>query len=314
MLPASLQLSLQQLQPRLDKVKDFLESRIRADLSDLRPDLVIARAKQPESIFAKLQTGRYSRIKDLHDLVGLTVVVLYRHQIAQAMNAVTNSGLLIIGQPNRAIAPADFKYREPKLFVKPPRDYLDRNPDLEDITAEIQFTTTLQHALDVTTHDFDYKGKTYSWDNFRLVAQLRGMLEMVDVMIDDIESVSLQRTEPIEIPSQMVFGAEVLQQIDSRFDAADLPKDRRRLADTVGGWAAATGLSPGELGALIDRHEDLVRARSIDPASAILGAILREKAAELLDAYDGTFCVGSELESMCQEASAIAGERRVRLT
>ncbi|MEE3126069.1 MAG: hypothetical protein VX494_02560 [Actinomycetota bacterium] len=314
MLPASLQLSLQQLQPQLDKVSDFLESRIKADLSDLPPDLVIARTKRPESIFAKLQTGAYSHIEDLQDLVGLTVVVLYRHQIAEAMSAVANSGLLVIDQPNRAIAPADFKYREPKMFVKPPRDYLDRNPDVEAITAEVQFTTTLQHALDVTTHDFDYKGKTYSWDNFRLVAQLRGMLEMVDVMIDDIEGVSLQRTEPIEIPAEMVFGAEVLEQVASRFDPADLPRDRRRLADTVGGWATAAGLSPGDLGALIDRHPDLVNAQSIDPASAILGAILRERATELLDGYDGAFCVGSELESLCWEASAIADERRVTLT
>lgn len=313
MLPASLQLSLQQLQPQLDKVRDFLESRIKADLSDLPPDLIIARTKRPESIFEKLQTGNYAQVGDLQDLVGLTVVVLYRHQIAEAMSAVASSGLVIVEQPTRAVAPADFKYREPKIYLKPPLDYLDRNPEIDGIVAEVQFTTTLQHALDVTTHDFDYKGKTYSWDNFRLVAQLRGMLEMVDVMIDDIESVSLKRTEPIGIPSEMIFGAEVLEKLVERFDPVDLPTDRRRLADTVGAWARAAGLSAAELGELVDRHGDLVTAHSIDPASAVLGALLRERAGDLLGGYDGNFCVSSELESMCREASAITSERRVDL-
>lgn len=311
MIPASLQSYTQQLQPRLDKVKAFLESRLKADLSDIPPDVIIARTKRPESIFEKLQTGKYSSVQGLKDLVGVTVVVLYRHQIRDAMDAVMNSGLVIVNQPNATVLPTDFKYREPKIYVALPQDYQDRNPDIADLIAEVQFTTTLQHALDVTTHDFDYKGRSYSWSNLRLVAQLRGMLEMVDVMIDDIDSVSLNRTEVIGIPEGMVYGAAVLSQMVERFDDSVLPNDRRRLADTVGAWVRAAGLAAEQLGELLDRHADLLSARSIDPASAALGALLREHADALLENHEGSFCVSSELESLCREASRIPEDRRV---
>ena len=311
MIPASLQSQTQQLQPRLDKIKTFLESRLKADLSDIPPDVIIARTKRPESIFEKLQTGKYSRVEDLKDLVGVTVVVLYRHQIRAAMDAVTNSGLVIVDHPGATVPPTDFRYREPKIFVALPQDYQDRNPDIAGFVAEIQFTTTLQHALDVTTHDFDYKGRSYSWSNFRLVAQLRGMLEMVDVMIDDIENVSLIRTEPIDIPEKMLYGEAVLSQMVERFDDGALPNDRRRLADTVGTWSRAAGLAAEQLGEILDRHADLVNARSIDPASATLGALLREHADSLIGNFEGSFCVSSELESLCPEASKVPAGRRV---
>lgn len=313
MVPASLMTRVAQLGPLLERVLDFLHKRLEADLSDVNVVNITGRLKTEASIFQKLQTGKYDDLSDLTDLVALTIVVLYRKDIQGALDIVKGSGLVVIGEPARAIEATDFRYREPKLFVTPPIDYLDRNPDLQGIVAEVQFTTAIQHALDMTTHDFDYKGHSYSWSNFRLVAQLRGMLELVDSMIDDIGSVSISNHETVEAPPELIYAVGILDVLDARFTEEAVPADRRRFADTVAKWTSALGISAQELGALLDAHADLLNAQSIDATSAVLGALLRERGTDLLTAYDGRLCISAELDSLCHEAGAVPAERRVQL-
>ncbi|WP_438854364.1 hypothetical protein [Agromyces sp. M3QZ16-3] len=291
-----------------------MKDRIENDLSDLNLVSVTARPKSAASTLQKLHTGKYDGVDSLKDLVGVTVVVLYRREVQEALSIVKGAGLTLVEEPTRAVEPTDFRYREPKLLLKPPPDYLDRNPDLADIVCEVQFTTALQHALDMTTHDFDYKGQSYSWKNFRLVAQLRGMLELVDRMIDDIEGVSIADHETIEIPKRFVFASSVLEKLVDFFGEGALPTDRRRLADTAADWAIAAGLTVEELAELLTRHADLTAAVSLDPTSAILGAIVRERSTQLLEGFSGKFCVSSELESLCAEVAQIPPERRTTLS
>ena len=312
MLPASLAVRVSQIEPHIAKVLTFLERRLQADLSDVNLVGITFRPKTSDSIFQKLQTGRYGSMNDLSDLAALTVVVLYRKDVQKALGIVKRSGLVLVGEPTTAVEATDFRYREPKVYVKPPVDYLERNPGIENIVAEVQFTTALQHALDITTHDFDYKGRTYSWSNFRLVAQLRAMLELVDSMIDDIENVAVSN-EAVEAPPQMVYASAILEVLVARFNEDALPADRKRFAETVGNWASAIDLTAAELGVLLDQHPDLMAAQSIDPASAVLGALLRSRGNELVARFDGRFCISSELDSLCHEARQIVDERRVDL-
>jgi ppGpp synthetase/RelA/SpoT-type nucleotidyltranferase len=313
MIPASLSSRYLLLNKQLEKLLGFMTKRIEADLSEVNLVSVTGRPKSSDSVLQKLHTGRYAKVDSLNDLVGITIVVLYRREVQEAISIVKASGLTFVDEPKRAIEPADFSYREPKLYLKPPVDYLDRNPDLADIVCEVQFTTALQHALDMTTHDFDYKGLTYSWENFRLVAQLRGMLELVDRMIDDIDEVSIANHEIVEAPETLVYASAMLEVLAQYFADEVLPSDRRRLADTTAAWTRAIGLAPSDFGDLLSRHGDLISAVSIDATSAILGAIVRENVTALLKNYKGNFCVSSELESLCEEARAIPAERRVNL-
>jgi ppGpp synthetase/RelA/SpoT-type nucleotidyltranferase len=312
MIPAALSARYTSLDAKLKKLLDFMTLRLNADLSNLHVVSVSGRPKTSASSLQKLHTGKYAAIDSLTDLVGITVVVLYRREVQDAIAIVKSAGLTVVNEPIRAINPTDFSYREPKLYLKPPPDYLERNPDLEGILCEVQFTTALQHALDMTTHDFDYKGHSYSWGNFRLVAQLRGMLELVDKMIDDIENVSLADHEIIEVPERMIFASSLLSILVKTFAAENLPSDLRRLADTVADWATAVDLSADDLDELLSRHPDLVSAVSLDPTSAILGAIMRERGKDLVANYDRLICVTGELETLVSEMKLVPQDRRVK--
>jgi ppGpp synthetase/RelA/SpoT-type nucleotidyltranferase len=313
-IPAAFLTSYRLIEPRLTKLLEFIKPRLEVDLSTLHLVSVTGRPKSVESAHQKLQTGKYSNVGELKDLVGITVVVLYRREVQDAIEIVKGSGLGIVLDPPRSISPTDFPYREPKLFVEPPRDYLDRNPDVGGIACEVQFTTAIQHALDMTTHDFDYKGSTYSWDNFRLVAQLRGMLELVDRMIDDIEKVSIPNHEAVDAPAPLLFASGLLAVIENHFDPEALPADRRRLADTTAAWVTAAGLTMQQFDELLTRHADLVNAASLEPTSAVLGALARERVNELLAGFSGRFLISSELESLCPEVSAVPDDRRVQFS
>lgn len=78
-------------------------------------------------------------------------------------------------------------------------------------------------------------------------------------------------------------------------------------------WSASSGIDADGLADILDRHADLLQAESLDPTSAVLGALLKEHGATLTATFDGLFVVGSELESLCPETQTIAAERRVQL-
>lgn len=313
MLPAALTSQYGLLRPTLETLLGVLTSRIKAELEELRVIAIVGRPKESASLFQKLNTGKYGSVSDITDLVGITVVLLYRHEVQTAMDFVRSSSLTLKEDLARTIDPADFSYREPKLLVAPPAEYLARHPEMEGLVAEVQFTSAIQHALDMTTHDFDYKGQSYSWQNFRLVAQLRGMLELVDRMIDDIQSVSIKAVEDIAMPPQFERGAELLEVLTKRFADEDLPRDRRRLADTVRNWSSATGIDPEELGELLDANPTLMNSESLDPVTKVLGALLTANKEALLGNFDGRLCITAELEALCPVAAGVPRERRVKL-
>jgi ppGpp synthetase/RelA/SpoT-type nucleotidyltranferase len=310
-IPASLTASVGDREPFLAVLCEYMVSRLESELKEVAPVAVVSRIKSAQSMFQKLQTGVYQSIGDVRDAVGLKVVMLYRSQVATALDVVANCGLQVNPSAPPMIAPTDLRYREPKLCVKPPTEYLVRHPELEPYSVEVQFTTALQHALDMATHDFDYKGTSYSWGNVRLVAQLRGTLELVDKIIDDIE-VSAVLAETVEAePEEFTASRDILIAVEARFQEEILPPDRRRMASTIHAWCIAAGVAPAELGQLLDRHPDLVDAMSLDPASAVLGALLREESAALIGNFAGRFCITQELESLCHEAAAVSELRRV---
>lgn len=311
MIPAQFEGSYALLLPRLNKLMSFMVSRISADLSDVKPVSISSRPKDATSAYQKLHVGKYAELSDLTDLAGVSVVLLSRHDVEKALDAIKASGLTVVDEPTRVSEPALFRYREPKLLLAPPAPFLDRNPDLEGIVCEVQFTSTLQNALDQATHDFDYKGRTYSWTNFRLVAQLRGMLELVDQLIDDIDTVAMSSFESGSVPSNFEFAASILEVLTTSFGNIDFPKDARRFADTVARWSIAVGLDAPAIAALLARHVDLCNAASLDPTSAVLGAILRDHSAALLADSDLRFAISEELETLCIEAAEVPESRRV---
>ncbi|MGB3731688.1 hypothetical protein [Microbacterium sp.] len=308
MIPAKITIWRANREQDLDKLRDAVEARLRSTLNELNVKAVTFRKKQAASIHQKVQTGKIASPSDIRDLLGFTVVLLYRHEIPLAIELLKSSELQVDDPGPIEVSPSDFRYHEPKVFVRPPASYLERHPLLVT-ECEVQFTTVLQHALDAATHDFDYKGRNYSWGNFRLVAQMRGILEMVDRTIDDIDAADMPADATVATPARMLEATDILLVLQEHFPEK-LPDDRRRLTDTVADWMRAANMDLSALNTALTNHADLVRAASLDATSAVLGAVLRE-APSLAETYTGLLFVSEELRSLCEEAENLPSERRV---
>ena len=313
-MPAGFSTSYALVATQINTLLEYMKDRLANELKELPSVSVTGRIKSPESALEKLHTGKYAKFSELKDVVALTVVVMHQSEVPKAMAIIRNTNFAITEELNETYDPTDFRYRESKLFLQPPQDYLDRNVGFRNIICEVQFTTTLQNALNKTTHDFDYKGSTYSWGNFRLVAQFRGTLELLDKIIDDIEKASLTDDNDLAAHPQLLFAASILKIIKNHFSMDILPSDCRRLADTVAKWTTAVQILPEDFDELLARQTKLKEALSLDPISAILGSLLTEYHEALLTNYSGRFYISDELVSMCPTARQVPIERRVEVS
>ncbi len=230
------------------------------------------------------------------------------------MDAIEGSQIQVVrSERRREVSPTNFSYHEPKLIVAPPATYLDRHPEVEGLHVEVQFTTALQHALDVATHDFDYKGTDYSWSKFRLVAQLRGMLELVDGMIDDIDTAAAPASGFVKPPPKFETAAEVLNVLVRHFEG-DFPGDVRRLLDTCMEWLAAVGWSGADLDRELNASDDIARRRSLSVGDRVLGVICKTSLRDLLAGTGLRFVVSRELVEASPACDEIPADRRVDLS
>src|SRR5690606_14643568 len=128
MIPAKITIWRANREQDLDKLRDFVEARLRSLLDELNVKAVISRKKQAASIHQKVLTGKIASPGDIRDLLGFTIVLLYRHEIPQAIELLKSSDLKVDDPGPIEVNPSDFRYHEPKVFVQPPASYLERNP------------------------------------------------------------------------------------------------------------------------------------------------------------------------------------------
>jgi ppGpp synthetase/RelA/SpoT-type nucleotidyltranferase len=313
MEPAALASTYKALRPSLEKLASYTRTRLRAELDPLAPVAIEPRIKELGSVHEKLQTGSFESLRSLEDLVGVKVVVLRRSEI-EPVAVVVGKSFQLVREKERVIDPTVFRYRERHLVIKPPHDFLDRNADLKGLVVEVQLTSVVQHALDQVTHDFDYKGSTLDWAKFRLVAQLRASLELVDNLLDSMDASAKLIEESVQFPDDLLQRNAVLVVMTSVFEEEALPGDRRRLAETATTWLTAAGLEPGDLEALLGRHPELVRAHSISPLDAVLGSLLRERPTELIATFQKKFVISDELRTLCAAVDAVPADRIVDLS
>lgn len=311
MIPAQFQASYAGWKREADVLAETIKTKTRGELTDFQVVNLTSRVKSVESCYQKLQTGKYESVAQVKDLIGLTVVLLHRKDVGSAMQRLDDSPSFVTEQRDeRTILPAEFKHREPKLYLRPRDADLDRHPEWVGLVAEVQFTTAIQHALDITTHDFDYKGSTYKWSNFRLVARLRAMLELVDAMIDDIEAVEIADHEAIRIPDSFRIGQEILDVANEIWEESTLPPDRHRFASTVREWLQHAGLDTGELAALL-RSSAPSAPEHMDCASVILGILLQHGDFDSLIAAESRLAVTTEMEDFFPRSRDVPAEKRV---
>lgn len=194
--------------------------------------LYISRVKDRESFAQKLETGRYAKVEDIDDAFACTIVVANIDDIKLAVNLVREHFKVITRRPAdpkiSPHAPENFVYDSLRLYCRVQGAHTSRQYGA--MTFEIQIKSFLEHAWSVATHDFNYKTEKVSWAKSRIVAQLKAMLDNVELTISKAQM--LYRSKILSKDSSQYKSVnEAIDFYTKYWNKSRLPRDLRRLAD-----------------------------------------------------------------------------------
>jgi hypothetical protein len=145
------------------------------------------------------------------------------------------------------------------------------------------------------------------------VAQLRGMLELVDNIMDNLESTTSIASTATQQPFEFVQAAEILEILEAEFDASEFPADRRRLVDTLAQWMKALEWGAGDLRGAIDRssEKDLGKNSLSLTDRLLVMILLSEDGPHLIGRFAGKFLISRELETFFPIVRLVSADKRV---
>lgn len=190
-----------------------------------------SRVKGSQSYALKLATGR-----EIDDFLGCSIVVPTLAEVPAAVALVESCLAIVDKKPKETIShrPTEFQFDSVRLYCTL-KDSVNPTPK-HGLKFEIQVKTLLEQAWSQATHDFSYKGSDISWAKERIAAQLKAMLDNVELSISQISMLSSspnldKKHRDYEIRT------ELLAYIRDELGASGviLPTDLRRLTDIVHG-------------------------------------------------------------------------------
>ena len=191
-----------------------------------------SRIKEQQSFALKLATGR-----EIDDFLGCSIVVPTLHEAPAALALVESCLAIIEKKPKETIShrPTEFQFDSLRLYCKL-KDSV--NPaQKHDFKFEVQIKTLLEQAWSKATHDFSYKSGDISWAKERIAAQLKAMLDNVELSISQIgllaASPNLDRKHR-DYESRATLLAYLRDELGGA-SGVILPTDLRRLTDIVHG-------------------------------------------------------------------------------
>jgi hypothetical protein len=195
----------------------------------------IDRTKTLESYVLKILTGRISGY-DIDDFYACTIVVPNLLAIEEARKLITACFEIRetrLGETTKS-RPTEFNYDGLRFYCTLRPSVKQRT--LNRLVFEVQIKTFLEHAWGVATHQFSYKGNSISWAKERLSAQIKAILDNVDLSIFEMESLSSSKFLDRKNPRYEEL-AEVLEFVVEKFGKQEdflLPVDQKRLAQEIG--------------------------------------------------------------------------------
>lgn len=210
----------------------------------------IWRLKEQESFALKIETGRIDDPGRMEDFFACTIVVPTVSQVSEAEEVLEAMYTVEARRPTHDESThkkaSDFVFDDLRLYLKREPSETGRNDDLEGLVFEVQIKTILQYAWGIASHDLIYKTDNVSWPKERIAFQVKAMLEHAEIAIAEAERLA----DSPAISKKDPYTANTLEIIHilRKFWSEDrLPKDIKRLAESIRGVLKTCDMQPNEL-------------------------------------------------------------------
>jgi hypothetical protein len=248
-----------------------------------------SRIKSDESFAMKLETGRVADPLSPDDFFACVLVVENQSRIASAEKLVKDLFVSSSRRPRDSkkthLAPSSFEFDDLRLVVKWSDDKGFPPTGLNGVRFEIQIRTFLQHAWGIATHDFVYKADVIDWPLCRIAYQVKAMLENAELSISQAKELT---SSPLldRIDKKSTRLRQAIDSFQCRWDSELLPKDMRRLAETICELSESLGIKIDDLWKAVDdatRNGAGAKTLDLSPYAATVSALIDRFGAKLFE-------------------------------
>ncbi len=222
----------------------------------------------------KLMTGRYIGYT-IDDFYACTIVVPNLKAVLEAIQLVKELLDVHDEKPGSQTfaRPTSFDFDSVRLSCRLKQSVAPK--PYHSHSFEVQIKTLLEHAWSKATHDFSYKGGEVSWARERLAAQIKAVLDNVDLSINELEETAKSTFLARNNPHYEKLKA-VISILKAEFGADDSPHtvtDYKRLAEQSANLLSRIDASPEQLKIALESEAKVLRGRhmkNLSPYSIVL--------------------------------------------
>lgn len=210
-----------------------------------------SRIKSLDSLAEKIECGRYSIWWELDDLFACTVIIPTLNDEA-SVEKFCNSVFLLHSARRRGSPekPFDvFRFDATRLYyrLRPRMGESESGVEKYRLLFEVQIKSAFDHAWSTATHHLTYKSAQIDWRRLRLSAQIKAVVEQLDVAILGFELMAPLIAENPDRRLQIrrdvgeLFTRAVAEK---KIPEESLPKDFSRFVENFCDMIRAARLSP----------------------------------------------------------------------
>jgi ppGpp synthetase/RelA/SpoT-type nucleotidyltranferase len=245
-----------------------------------------SRLKSEEGFALKVESGRVKNPAELEDFFAATIVVRNGLEVAEAEKLVTGLFDFAYRKPRSDTdthkRPDSFPFDDLRLYLRWKDDPTLPPTGLDGSLFELQIKTFLQHAWSIATHDLTYKTDDVNWSTMRIAYQIKAMLEHAEVSIQ--EATTLAKSDALSKSDGFTASLkEFIEAVVAIWPAADLPDDKRRLADNLMEVAGVVRFNAAAFRAFMEAEANAGRGPktlNLSPYGAVIQSLIDQKTAE----------------------------------
>lgn len=197
-----------------------------------------SRIKERESFVQKIETGREKYPNRIEDFYACTIVVTSAVDVDEAVEMVEELLDFHYKRPQNNFVTkkesSSFVFDDLRMYVSRKPSLSGRLPELNGVIFEVQVKTVFQQAWVKATHDHVYKSESVDWPAERIAYQIKAMFEQADIMLYLSKTSSITFSPTLARENTRTSKVKkLIEQICSIWDSDSLPKDKKRLAESI---------------------------------------------------------------------------------